>query len=144
MRNNLEMEVRPGRFGPSVLLVSVYLIIVGFWLVLTKRISAPPLGKLLKSYFRRRYRGRLQAYLPEQGKCFISPVPSELISDAEGTSSITLLEDGVPLPHGHAAHDDIRTKGAGRYSHWGPQVFFSASDNSNPMTNRKVYEIVEL
>lgn len=143
MNDNLGMEIRSGRVGPSVVLVTLYLVIVGIWLVLKKRISAPPIRKLLMSFFRGRYRGRLQAYLREQGNCFISPVPSELISDAEGISNVTVLEDGVPLPYGHASHDEIRVKGAGRYSHWGAQIYFSASDNSNPVTNNKVYEIVE-
>lgn len=143
MNDNLGMEIRSGRIGPSVVLVTFYLTIVGLWLVLTKRISAPPIRKLLISCFRGRYRRRLQSYVREQGNCFISPVPSELISDAEGISKLTVLEDGVPLPCGHASHEEIREKGAGRYSHWGAQIYFSASDNSNPVTNNKVYEIVE-
>jgi hypothetical protein len=143
MDKNLRMEVRPGRFGVSVMLVTLYLIVVGMWLALTKKISPPPFSRVLLSYFRKQYRRKLSSYLPEQGNCFISPLPSHLISDEEGLSNLVLIEDGVPLPHGHAPHDEIRAIGAGRYSHWGANIYFAASDNSNPATNEKVYEIIE-
>jgi len=141
--NHSGMNVRDGRFGASVILVTLYLLLVGLWLVLTRRISPPSFSKVLLSYCRKRCRGRLQSYLREQGNCFISPVPSKLISDEEGISELVLFEDGVPLPYAHASHEDIRSKGAGRYSHWGAQVYFSASDNSDPLTNNRVYEFVE-
>jgi SAM-dependent methyltransferase len=58
-------------------------------------------------------------------------------------STTFILEDGVPL-HGPAnsVHDDIRKLGGGRYSFWKSQVYFSASDNSNPLENKRIYEIV--
>lgn len=143
MDNNLRMEVRPGRFGVSEMLVTLYLLAAGMWLTLTKKIAPPPFSRVLLSYFRKGYRGKLDNCVPEQGNCFISPVPSYLISDQEGLSKLVLIEDGVPLSNGHASHDDIRTKGAGRYSHWGAHIYFAASDNSNPASNGKVYEIVE-
>lgn len=143
MDNDLRMAVRPGRFGPSVMLVTLYLVLVGLWLVLTKRISPPPFSKVVLYYFRKRYRRKLDTYVQEQGNCFISRVPSQLISDEEGISNLVLIEDGIPLPHARASHDEIRKKGAGRYSHWGPHIYFAPSDNSNPTINGKVYEIVE-
>jgi hypothetical protein len=36
-------------------------------------------------------------------------------------------------------HTEIRQEGAGRYSFWHQQVYFSASDNSDPRTNGRRY-----
>lgn len=140
----LKMVVRAETLGVSVVLVTLYLLAVGVWLALTRQISLPPLSRILSSYLYKRYRGKLEKYVPDQGKCFIASVPPHLISDHEGYSRVTLLEEGIPLPYGHAAHEDIRIKGEGRYCHWGAQIYFSSSDNSNPATNGKLYEIVEL
>jgi hypothetical protein len=57
-------------------------------------------------------------------------------------SSVMLFEDGKPLGPPHSAHADIRDIGEGRFSHWrGIGVIFSASDNSDPNTNRRLYTI---
>lgn len=54
-------------------------------------------------------------------------------------STLRLFENGVELTLAHAAHQDIRTLGKGRFSHWGTALYFSASDNSNPLTNGRTY-----
>ena len=60
-------------------------------------------------------------------------------------SLLRLIENGVELGPAHSAHDDIRTLGAGRFSHWSgtgganEAVRFSASDNTDPRTNGRVY-----
>jgi hypothetical protein len=60
-------------------------------------------------------------------------------------SNLVVLEDGKPLGPPHAVHVDIDKQGAGRYSHWvaspGGMLIFSASDNSDPRTNGRKYEI---
>ncbi len=56
-------------------------------------------------------------------------------------SRVVLLEDGTPLGEAHALHDDIRKIGNGRYSHWGETLFFSTSDNTDPNTNGRQYEV---
>jgi hypothetical protein len=56
-------------------------------------------------------------------------------------SRIVLLEDGLPLGPPHQNHNVIRNKGRGAYSHWGDAIYFSASDNSDPRTNGRAYEI---
>jgi hypothetical protein len=58
-------------------------------------------------------------------------------------STLKLLENGVPLGPAHSLHADISH---GRYSHWvvpgGPPVLlFSASDNSDPRSNRRRYDV---
>jgi hypothetical protein len=59
-----------------------------------------------------------------------------------GQSSTVLLEDGQVLGPGCALHEDIRRHGGGRYSHWGRELYFSASDNSDPTRNGRVYSAV--
>lgn len=57
-------------------------------------------------------------------------------------SSIQLCEDTRPLGPAHAVHDEIRTKGQGRFSHWEDFLYFSTSDNSDPSTNGRTYRII--
>ena len=57
-------------------------------------------------------------------------------------SRLILLEDGKPLWYRHIAHDEIRTIGLGFYSHWKEGLKFSTSDNSDPNTNGRTYQIV--
>jgi len=82
-------------------------------------------------------------YKKEQGNCWIVGLPQyENSSDnmKEGTrSKLVLYEDGKPLGPAHSLHDDIRTKGGGRYSHWTDTLYFSASDNSDPNKNGRKY-----
>jgi hypothetical protein len=52
-----------------------------------------------------------------------------------------LYENDTPLKPGHWAHDFIRQYGKGAYSHWGKALYFSTSDNSNPITNGRVYRL---
>jgi MoaA/NifB/PqqE/SkfB family radical SAM enzyme len=56
-------------------------------------------------------------------------------------SSLTLLEDGLPLGPAHSGHDDIRKLGRGRFSHWRDRLYFSTSDNSDPRSNGRRYEL---
>lgn len=55
-------------------------------------------------------------------------------------SKLILLENGRTLGPAHAMHDTIRTSGGATYSHWGPDLYFSASDCSDPRTNGRRYE----
>lgn len=77
----------------------------------------------------------------EQGFCFKATVNVPVESDCEGASSLVVFEDGVPLPGPHSRHEDIRTKGGGRYSHWRDHVYFSATDNSDVRTNGRIYTV---
>ncbi len=60
-------------------------------------------------------------------------------------STLRLFENGLEIRPAHSLHADIRTMGAGRFSHWsqtngtGESIRFSASDNTNPQTNGKKY-----
>lgn len=62
--------------------------------------------------------------------------------DKRGTSApAQVLEDGVPLAYPDSLHADIADKGAGRYSLWGGTLNFSTSDNTDPRTNSRKYEL---
>lgn len=53
-----------------------------------------------------------------------------------------LYENDVPLGPPHALHAEIATIGRGRHSFWGGHLLLSTSDNSDPATNGRRYEIV--
>jgi len=61
-------------------------------------------------------------------------------------SRLIVVENGKLLGPAHAAHVEIRTEGAGRYSHWegdppSPYLLFSTSDNSDPRSNGRLYHV---
>lgn len=59
--------------------------------------------------------------------------------EAPNASNLRIYEDGVALGPPHSQHADVRQFGRGRYSHWVDTLYFSASDNSDPMTNKRHY-----
>ena len=61
--------------------------------------------------------------------------------EAPRQSPLLLLEDGRILGTGHDRHAEIFTQGQGRCSFWKGEVYFSASDNSDPNTNGRRYEV---
>ena len=56
-------------------------------------------------------------------------------------SKIKLFEDGYLLGPGHASFLSISDSGGGQFSHWGNQLVFSTSDNTNPSKNGRTYQI---
>jgi len=56
-------------------------------------------------------------------------------------ADIEVYEDGLPLGPPHSMHDDIASKGGGRFSYWTKLLIFSSSDNSPPNSNGRVYTI---
>jgi len=55
-------------------------------------------------------------------------------------SSLTLLEDGKPLPSPHASQQLVETLGEGRFLHLREtELYFSTSDNSDPRANGRSY-----
>jgi hypothetical protein len=78
------------RPGPSVVLVSAYLLIVGAWLVATRRIPAPGLLRVLHARLRRPYAGRLEGIRHAEGACYVASVPPHLLSDLESVSALEL------------------------------------------------------
>ncbi|WP_145998624.1 hypothetical protein [Methyloterricola oryzae] len=128
----------------SVVLVSIYLFSVAAWLLLTRQIPSPSLGRLVLARLRRPYSGDLDEMRQEQGHCWLAALPSHLLTDQESASCLMVFENGKPLGPAHAAHEEIRRIGGGRFSHWGGDLFFSTSDNTDPRTNGRNYRVKEV
>jgi hypothetical protein len=63
---------------------------------------------------------------------------------SNGTQSqLRLFENGVEIGPAHSYHQDVQQYGQGRFSHWNDGaniiLLFSTSDNTNPLTNGRVY-----
>jgi len=78
----------------------------------------------------------------QTGNLYALPLGTNWMSqDALGTSPAIVYEDGTPLQSPNSIHQDIREKGQGRYSLWKGYLYFSASDNTDPRTNGRTYEL---
>lgn len=89
----------------------------------------------------------LQRVRHDSGRCWIADLPAGTAAGDESgktsKSTLRLFEDGRQLgPWRCMHHDDIRQLGAGRYSHWQHQLYFSSSDGSNPIINGRAYQLV--
>ena len=77
------------------------------------------------------------------GFCWVAELPKwKNSSDRVGDtcrSSLVLMENGKLLRAAHQIHWDVEKIGGGRYSHWGTQVLFASSDNTDPHTNGRSY-----
>ncbi len=77
------------------------------------------------------------------GSCWVADA-QELCwaSDLPGCdrSNLVVYEDNVALGPPHAAHTVVDQVGRGAYSHWGSNIFFSSSDNSDPNSNGREYK----
>lgn len=62
--------------------------------------------------------------------------------DAPGISRLRLFENGVELGPPHSVHVDIVARGAGRFSHWKEDLYFSSSDGTSCLTNGRSYQLV--
>ena len=74
----------------------------------------------------------------ESGFSLFSPTRGDDLYSPNG-SALELLEDGRPLPKAHAAHDEIRSLGSGRYSHWKRLLLFSSTDGISPASGVHTY-----
>lgn len=101
------------------------------------------LGNLLRTYAVPEGSVVISAPFPvDDRSCFTFLVPDEWTSDSDGRSTIRVLEDGQYLGPSGVSHDDVRTLGRGRFSHWGHKLYFSTSDNTDPNTNGRTYSVV--
>ena len=58
-------------------------------------------------------------------------------SPSHRTSPVFLFEGETQLPWPHAIHEDLKTIGQGRFSHWKESVYFSSLDNSDPNVGKE-------
>lgn len=83
----------------------------------------------------------LAMVLRQDGHTFVGTLPLGVAWAEYG-----LAEDGVPLAHPGATMADIGALGAGRWTYWSDAthhgVAFSASDNTNAMTNGRRYALL--
>lgn len=137
-------ETRTLHDSVAVALVSAYLIGVGTFLILTRRIVAPSFLRIFRALAYGPYSGAVTGIELESGHCYIAALPGYLISDLGSHSSLLLFEDDRALGPAHVSHDEIRTSGGGRFAHWGPRLYFSTSDNSDPRANGRSYRVREM
>jgi 2-polyprenyl-3-methyl-5-hydroxy-6-metoxy-1,4-benzoquinol methylase len=81
-----------------------------------------------------------------QGHMYGTSLPDlEHVADnttsGQNISPVYIFEDKKQLRFPHALHADIAKFGAGRFSHWNKELLFSSSDNSDPCSNGRMYEI---
>lgn len=89
-----------------------------------------------------------QSIYPRNGYAYQVAVPisaddADSLEHPDGSQWL-LMEDGLYYGQGHNIHADIESYGEGRYSHWKKGLIFSAYDNSNPITNDRVYKLVKV
>src|SRR5690606_2302555 len=73
---------------------------------------------------------------PESGYAYYLGVNFPISGDSQSaptSSTLKIYENGKELGPAHSSHKDVRTLGKGRFSHWGKELYFSASDNTNPI-----------
>lgn len=58
-----------------------------------------------------------------------------------GSSPAVVYEDGIPLASPNSVRQEIKDEGIGRFSVWNGTLLFSSSDNTNPRTNGRKYEL---
>lgn len=77
------------------------------------------------------------------GNCWIASVPQlASLSDnnlAGVKSAVRLWENDIMLTLAHCSLETIKIYGRGRYSHWGQDILFSTTDNTDPNDNGKHY-----
>jgi radical SAM protein with 4Fe4S-binding SPASM domain len=82
-------------------------------------------------------------FVHEQGLCYLGQIPEEFLKASENAEQpVRLYEDDKELPHPDAPHDRIRQIGTGNYSVWHGWIYFSSSDNSDPLKSGRVYRLV--
>ncbi|KWT84053.1 hypothetical protein [Candidatus Magnetominusculus xianensis] len=82
---------------------------------------------------------RLNVFTHKNVNAWYAPINGDWLTSPSRT---VLLEDGVPLRHQNASQQIIVAVGMGRYNVLGHRILFSTSDNTDPTTNGRQYELV--
>ncbi|MBF0117340.1 MAG: SGNH/GDSL hydrolase family protein [Desulfobacterales bacterium] len=56
--------------------------------------------------------------------------------------NLKLYENGVELSYSNSSLEEIKNQGKGKYMHLNDKIYFSATDNSNPKKNGKLYKLI--
>ena len=78
----------------------------------------------------------------EIGHAYLGQLSTSEYSSHLSPSPGVLREDNKPLGPANALHDDIRKLGGGRFSLWHGHVYFSTSDDTDPRSNGRSYQVV--
>ena len=91
-----------------------------------------------------RYTFSVECMHPEHGHCYTGSMDFGEEGDkfTGNKSQLLLFEDGKLMGPPRSVHARIREEGGGRYSHWTrATLYFSTSDNTDPRTNGRTYEV---
>ncbi|UVO39205.1 radical SAM protein [Bradyrhizobium arachidis] len=81
-------------------------------------------------------------YAHESGFCYLAQIPESFVKVIAGADGeVKLLEDGEALSGSNALHEDIRKIGRGRFSVWKGWLYFSSSDNADPIESGRRYQL---
>ena len=87
-------------------------------------------------------------FAPDSNFSYLAPMPRPPFAgllrsgDFDSDGRMLLRENGILLSDRPASYKEVSTSGEGRYSMWrGHTLVFSASDNSDPRSNGRDYEI---
>jgi hypothetical protein len=93
----------------------------------------------------RRLEALTKPFAPVGGHAFTADLPDYVQQaddmDDPRRSRLMLYEDGIPIGFAHQTHADVKAHGGGRYSHWRKQLMFSATDNTDPNSNGRQYQV---
>lgn len=81
--------------------------------------------------------------MTQSGLSWLMQVPGtsgDTPSEPERSTALA-FEDDRPLGPPHSLHESVRTRGAGRFSHWNETLYLSTSDNSSPAENGRRYTL---
>ena len=86
-------------------------------------------------------------FAPNGGYSYVVNLPElELLADnksqAPNGSPVMICENHRMMGPAHALHRDIMERGRGRFSHWGADLVFSTSDNSDANRNGRSYLVI--
>lgn len=114
--------------------------VVGAVLCFSTSITIPVDAQSVRQREGNSYTFAIADYLPRGLAAFVLALESDS-NESPSASRVRVQEDGVRIGVPHSLHADIIEKGRGRFSHWAPELIFSASDNSNPATNGRTYAV---
>ena len=77
----------------------------------------------------------------KEGNLYVADLGDNRLSSHLHPSAGRLFEDGEKLGPANANRSEIRSKGKGRYVFLEENLYFSSSNNSNPITNGRIYSI---
>lgn len=82
----------------------------------------------------------------DKDNCFVAYLPKIIpLGDSPANqvnSKIHLFENETEIGPAHTIHSKIRSAGSGAYSHWEDKLYFSSTDNSSPLKNKRTYHIL--